>query len=59
MMLGTGPSSISVAASALQKDGLISYSRGTMRIQNRVGLAEAACECYQVVNEECLRLGLL
>lgn len=59
MMLGTRPSSISVAASALQKDGLISYSRGTITIENRVGLAEAACECYQVVNQESLRLGLL
>jgi CRP-like cAMP-binding protein len=59
MMLGTRPSSISVAASALQKGGLISYSRGSMKIQNRVGLVEAACECYQVVNNEYLSLGLL
>jgi CRP-like cAMP-binding protein len=59
MMLGTRPSSISVAASALQKGGLISYSRGLMRIQNRAGLVEASCECYQVVNNEYLRLGLL
>jgi hypothetical protein len=43
----------------LQKGGLISYSRGSMKIQNRVGLVEAACECYQVVNNEYLRLGLL
>jgi CRP-like cAMP-binding protein len=59
MMLGTRPSSISVAASALQKGGLIAYSRGRMRIQNRPGLVEAACECYQVVNNEYFRLGLL
>jgi CRP-like cAMP-binding protein len=59
MMLGTRASSISVAASGLRKSGLISYSRGSMRIQNRVGLVEAACECYQVVNNEYLRLGLL
>jgi CRP-like cAMP-binding protein len=59
MMLGTRPSSISVAASALQKGGLIAYSRGLMRIRNRPGLVEAACECYQVVNKEYLRLGLL
>jgi len=59
MMLGTRPSSISVAASALRKGGLIAYSRGLMRIRNRPGLVEAACECYQVVNKEYLRLGLL
>jgi CRP-like cAMP-binding protein len=59
MMLGTRPSSISVAASALRKGGLIAYSRGLMRIRNRPGLVEAACECYQFVNNEYLRLGLL
>lgn len=58
MMLGTRPSSISVAAGVLQKSGLIAYSRGQMRIQDRAGLVKAACECYQVVNDENLRLGL-
>lgn len=56
MMLGTRPSSISVAASGLQKAGLISYSRGLMKIQDRAGLAEAACECYQAVNDEYSRI---
>jgi len=59
MMLSTRSSSISVAASGLQKGGLIAYNRGLMRIQNRPGLVERACECYQVVNNEYLRLGLL
>jgi CRP-like cAMP-binding protein len=59
MTLGTRPSSISLAASALQKGGFISYSRGFMKIRNRVGLVGAACECYQVVNNEYLRLGLM
>ncbi len=59
MMLGTRPSSISVSASGLRRSGLISYSRGSMTIQDRAGLVEAACECYQVVNDEYLRLGLL
>jgi len=59
MMLGTDRSSISVAAGVLQKSGLIAYSRGDMKIQDRAGLVSAACECYQVVNDECFRLGLL
>jgi len=59
IMLGTRPSSISVAASQMQKSGLIQYSRGRMKIRNRAGLVEAACECYQVVNNEYLRLGLI
>jgi CRP-like cAMP-binding protein len=57
MMLGTRPSSISVATGVLQKSGLIRYSRGRMRIQDRAGLAKAACECYQVVKDEYHRLG--
>lgn len=59
MLLGTRASSISVAASVLQKEGLIAYSRGKMRIRNRPGLVKAACECYQVMNNENLRLGLI
>ncbi len=59
MMLGTRPSSISLAASVLQKGGLIAYSRGQMMIQDRAGLEQAACECYQVVKDEYFRLGLV
>ena len=59
MMLGTRRSSISVAASALQDAGLISWTRGRMTIQDHAGLVKAACECYEVVNDEYLRLGLL
>jgi CRP-like cAMP-binding protein len=59
MMLGARASSISNAASVLQKSGLITYSRGQMRIQNRAGLIDASCECYKVVNNEDLRIGRL
>ncbi|MGB6905444.1 MAG: Crp/Fnr family transcriptional regulator, partial [Acidobacteriaceae bacterium] len=59
MMLGTRRSSISVAASALQDAGLISWTRGRMTIHDHPGLVKAACECYEVVNNEYLRLGLL
>ncbi len=59
MMLGTRRSSVSIAAGILHKAGLITYSRGSVTIQNRDGLAHAACECYQSVYEEYVRLGLL
>jgi CRP-like cAMP-binding protein len=39
---------ISVAASALQKQGLISYRHGTIRIVDREGLQATACECYVI-----------
>lgn len=59
MMLGTRRSSVSIAAGILHKSGLITYSRGSVTIQNREGLSHAACECYQSVFEEYVRLGLL
>ena len=59
MMLGTRRSSVTVAAGILHKAGLITYSRGSVTIQNRDGLVDAACECYQFVHQEYIRLGLL
>ena len=45
-MLGTRRSSVTVAAGILQKAGLISYTRGDVRIVQRAKLEQAACECY-------------
>lgn len=45
-MLGTRRSSITVSAGALQRAGLISYTRGNVSILDRHKLEEAACECY-------------
>jgi CRP-like cAMP-binding protein len=58
-MLGTRRSTVTVAAGVLQKAGLISHTRGHMTIENHSGLVDAACECYTVVHEEYVRLGLL
>ena len=48
-MLGMPRSGVSAAAGALQKAGLIGYSRGRITILDREGLEEASCECYGVV----------
>lgn len=45
-MLGVRRVGITEAAGAMQKSGLISYSRGKLTIQNRQGLLRAACGCY-------------
>jgi CRP-like cAMP-binding protein len=48
-MLGSGRPSVSVAAAVLQKAGAIQYARGTVMIQKRDILEDAACECYGVM----------
>jgi len=48
-MLGTRRSSVTVAASILQKADLIHYTRGQVNIVNAKGLEAAACECYSAM----------
>jgi CRP-like cAMP-binding protein len=51
-MLGVSRSGVSTAASALQRKGMISYSRGRISILDRKGLESVACECYGSISEE-------
>ncbi len=51
-MLGTRRSSVTVAAGILQKAGLITHSRGYVKIINRQKLEEAACECYGLMQQQ-------
>jgi CRP-like cAMP-binding protein len=48
-MLGTRRSSVTVAAGMLQKAGLITHTRGDVKIVDRRQLEEAACECYEIM----------
>jgi hypothetical protein len=48
-MLGTRRSRVTVAAGLLQKAGLITYNRGSVKIENRERLEDAACECYGLI----------
>jgi CRP-like cAMP-binding protein len=47
-MLVTRRSSVSIAAGRLQRDGLIQYRRGVVRVLDRAGLEAASCECYAI-----------
>ena len=50
-MLGSRRTTVTLAAGALQKSGLITYRRGKIRILDRERLTEASCECYQTVQK--------
>lgn len=52
MMLGVRRAGVTTAALALQGDGLIHYVRGHIKITNREGLEDYACECYAIIKAE-------
>lgn len=51
-MLGVRRAGVSDVANQLQRSGFISYRRGHVRIVDRKGMEEFACECYPVVEEK-------
>ena len=48
-MLGVRRSSVSIVATALQREGLIRYRRGHIHILDLEGLRKRSCECYGTV----------
>jgi CRP-like cAMP-binding protein len=48
-MLGVRRTSVTEVAGKLQHEGVITYSRGVIRIVDRAGLERLSCECYQTL----------
>jgi hypothetical protein len=57
-MMGTDRSTVSLAASVMQKEGIIEYLRGAVKILNRRKLEKSSCECYGVIRQFEDDLGL-
>jgi CRP-like cAMP-binding protein len=57
-LLGTDRPSVSDVAGGFQKSGMIAYKRGTLTILSRRKLKEAACECYDIMQEYYSHLGI-
>jgi CRP-like cAMP-binding protein len=55
-MIGVRRTSVSLVASQLQDEGLITYRRGQIRILDVAQLKAAACECYRAVNAHYQRV---
>ena len=56
LILGVRRASITEAAIVLQKQQIVRYSRGKIKILDRKGLEAIACECYFKNNSEYQRL---
>ena len=55
-MLGVRREGVTEGALKLQQSGLIRYSRGRIKVLDRLGLEKRVCECYAVVKKEYDRL---
>ncbi len=51
-VLGVNRKSVTLAAQAMQSNGLISYHRGKVQVLDRPGLEKTSCECYAVVKRQ-------
>jgi CRP-like cAMP-binding protein len=48
-MLGVHRPAVTIAAGALQRAGVIRYTRGKVTVLDREGLEDAACACYAII----------
>jgi CRP-like cAMP-binding protein len=56
MMLGAQRTTVTSVASELQRQGVIEYRRGRVKVVNRKGLEQKACDCYFVTQQLYLNL---
>lgn len=47
LLLGVRREGVSLTASKLMREGVLSYARGRIRVLNREGLLQRSCECYE------------
>jgi CRP-like cAMP-binding protein len=55
-MLGVRRPAVTLAAGALQRAGLIKYSRGKIVVLDRDGLEDVSCQCYAIAQNAYERL---
>ena len=56
MMLGAARPTVTIVAGALQRAGLVAYTRGQLTVTDRKGLEAASCECYRATRNLLARV---
>lgn len=51
-MLGVRREGVNIAAGSLQRSGIISQSRGVIRVHKRKDLEAASCSCYDMISKD-------
>jgi CRP-like cAMP-binding protein len=51
-MLGVRRTTVTLLAQELQERGIVSYSRGHIKVIDRTALEQRACECYRVLKSD-------
>lgn len=55
-MLGVRRAGVTDVAGELQRESIIEYARGHIRVLDAVRLGEVACECYELIRNEYARV---
>ena len=55
-MLAVRRECVNKAAGKLQKLGLITYSRGRLKVLDRAGLEATSCGCYEIIEKQSGRV---
>jgi len=52
LMLGARRATVSAIAHRLKEEGIISYTRGRVKVSDRKRLEACSCECYNLISEQ-------
>jgi len=55
LMLGARRATVSAIAHKLKEAGIVSYTRGKLRVTDRPGLEACSCECYSLIKAQTTR----
>ena len=55
LMLGARRATVSAIAHNLKEAGIISYTRGKLRVSDRQKLEACSCDCYRLIKDQTVR----